>query len=80
MRYKIGLAIILTCVLYVISVQTSGAQQKAPEEKPAVHMQQSTTAPECKEGKKEEKKDEFREYKPPPEQGPLERRPPVRNK
>jgi hypothetical protein len=93
MRYKTGLAIIFACLLSVISIQESRAQQRTPEERPPVYdpqqpqekppirvQQRPMKAPECKEEKKEEKKDEFREYKPPPEQGPLEVRPPVRYK
>ena len=94
MRYKTGLAIIFACLLSVISIRESRAQQRTPEGQPPVYnlqqkqeektpirvQQQPTKAPECKEEKKEEKKDEFREYKPPPEQGPLEGRPPVRYK
>jgi hypothetical protein len=94
MRYKTGLAIILACLLSVISIQGSRAQQRAPEERPPVYdlqqkpeekpptrvQQRPTIVPGSKEEKKEEKKDEFREYKPPAEQRPLEGRPPVRNK
>ena len=80
MRYKAGLVIILASVFFVISVQGIGAEQKTAEEKSPIHIQQTSMEPECKEGKREEKKDEFREYKPQPEQGPLERRPPVRCK
>ncbi len=94
MRYKTGLTIILACLLSVISIQGSRAQQRAPEEQPPVYnlqqkqeekppicaQQGPTIAPECKKEEKEEKKDEYREYKPPPEQGPLEGRPPVRYK
>lgn len=94
MRYKTGLAIILACLLSVVSIQVSRAQQRAPEERPPVYdlqqkpeekralqgQQRPAKAHECKEEKKEEKKDEFREYKPPAEQRPLEGRPPVRNR
>jgi hypothetical protein len=86
MRYETVLAIILACLLSVISIQESRAQQRAPEEQPPVYdlqqpeQQRSTKVPECKEEKNEEKRDEFHEYKPPAEQRPLEGRPPVRNK